>query len=514
MELNLSSNSAKIFLFFIILLVPFSLSAATLSLSPNFDTKTTGTIFPVAIILDTQGVPVDGVDIRYLNYNPTLLEAQDDDPASAGIQITPGVLMSQTWINSVDAGVGQIAFSQLIGTGGSQYSGSGTFATIRFKALGTSGTASVTLDYTQGSTIDTNVVANGGDILTSVVQGSYSLVPVTPGQTPIPTVTPVPPSTGGGGGGNSSGGGGGGGGYIPPAPAPTPITITNPAPTSSLTNVVLRNLTQEKSNGAPISEGSAVTDSSIIFKGLLFDANNKRVKLEIELRRTSEDFMGLPTISSVYYNSGEIAKIERGGLTPGSYRFRARASNLDLEKSDWLEFGSPSIRDFIITTATPAGVQKKFTYTFTRTLKVGSRGADVKVLQETLNQFGFSLGIASGTFGQKTAAIVKAFQVKYGVTPTSGIFGPKTRAKLIEVYEGGEASRTMSARTLRRGSRGEDVKKLQEMLNKLGFSIGTPTGFFGQKTLAAVKAFQKQYGLSMDGLAGPKTLEKIKILVK
>ena len=56
---------------------------------------------------------------------------------------------------------------------------------------------------------------------------------------------------------------------------------------------------------------------------------------------------------------------------------------------------------------------------------------------------------------------------------------------------------------LKNGSKGEDVKKLQE---KLGVeAIGT----FGPKTEAAVKAWQKANGLKDDGIVGPKTWSKL-----
>lgn len=58
---------------------------------------------------------------------------------------------------------------------------------------------------------------------------------------------------------------------------------------------------------------------------------------------------------------------------------------------------------------------------------------------------------------------------------------------------------------LKIGSRGEEVKKLQESLNKLGFNCGTADGIFGPKTEAAVKAFQKARGITVDGIVGPDT---------
>lgn len=60
------------------------------------------------------------------------------------------------------------------------------------------------------------------------------------------------------------------------------------------------------------------------------------------------------------------------------------------------------------------------------------------------------------------------------------------------------------------GSSGDDVRKLQEGLAKLGFDPGPVDGIFGAKTAAAVKAFQESVkSLDVDGIAGPKTAAKL-----
>lgn len=59
--------------------------------------------------------------------------------------------------------------------------------------------------------------------------------------------------------------------------------------------------------------------------------------------------------------------------------------------------------------------------------------------------------------------------------------------------------------TLRTGSRGEDVRILQENLRQLGFLNDTADGIFGTNTNAAVRSFQKAQGLSVDGVVGAGT---------
>lgn len=68
--------------------------------------------------------------------------------------------------------------------------------------------------------------------------------------------------------------------------------------------------------------------------------------------------------------------------------------------------------------------------------------------------------------------------------------------------------------TLKYGSKGEQVKKLQRCLNEIMDCSLKIDGSFGPTTLKAVKTFQKKYKLEVDGIAGPITRAKIKGLMK
>lgn len=61
------------------------------------------------------------------------------------------------------------------------------------------------------------------------------------------------------------------------------------------------------------------------------------------------------------------------------------------------------------------------------------------------------------------------------------------------------------ASTLRSGSRGEEVRQLQQALAAAGFSPGAIDGIYGPATERAVRAFQQAKGLAVDGIAGPQT---------
>ena len=58
---------------------------------------------------------------------------------------------------------------------------------------------------------------------------------------------------------------------------------------------------------------------------------------------------------------------------------------------------------------------------------------------------------------------------------------------------------------LKRGSSGSQVRTLQTKLNRWGYNCGTVDGIFGTKTLNAVKQFQRNNGLVVDGIVGSKT---------
>jgi len=67
-------------------------------------------------------------------------------------------------------------------------------------------------------------------------------------------------------------------------------------------------------------------------------------------------------------------------------------------------------------------------------------------------------------------------------------------------------------RLLARGSRGPEVTELQKRLNMLGYVVGPIDGIFGRQTESAVRLFQKEHGLAVDGIVGPQTVRELKRL--
>ncbi|CAM3109126.1 peptidoglycan-binding domain-containing protein [Stackebrandtia soli] len=122
------------------------------------------------------------------------------------------------------------------------------------------------------------------------------------------------------------------------------------------------------------------------------------------------------------------------------------------------------------------------------TIRVGSTGADVTAGQYLLSARGHAT-TADGQFGPATNTSVKAFQSSKGLA-VDGVVGPQTWSALIV--------------TVSQGSNGSAVKAVQTQLNHLGASLAVD-GDFGSLTTTAVRNFQRQAGLTVDGVVGPQT---------
>lgn len=98
-------------------------------------------------------------------------------------------------------------------------------------------------------------------------------------------------------------------------------------------------------------------------------------------------------------------------------------------------------------------------------------------------------------YGQK-----EAYRSTFGgSTPSNTVTGTTTTTTTTTTYK-----------TLTMGSSSAAVKELQNNLNTLGYSCGTADGIYGAKTMEAVKKFQRDKKLSVDGIAGLLTQAAIK----
>ena len=93
----------------------------------------------------------------------------------------------------------------------------------------------------------------------------------------------------------------------------------------------------------------------------------------------------------------------------------------------------------------------------------------------------------------------------YGRPDYAGVMVPETPPdNWVKEYQLGD-------RTLEKNMTGADVKELQTMLIALGYDLGDwgADGDFGGDTQSALRQFQKDYHLVVDGIAGPDTLEAL-----
>ena len=144
-------------------------------------------------------------------------------------------------------------------------------------------------------------------------------------------------------------------------------------------------------------------------------------------------------------------------------------------------------------------------------LTVGSSGEAVVFLQQTLMPLGYYAGALDGYFGSYTEAAVKAFQKANGLY-VDGVVGPYTWAALgggsAYVAPAEEAVAPQTAPNngdLVYGMTSDEIYYIQLILNLLGYDVGALDGYFGDVTLEAVKAFQRDFGLYVDGIIGAQT---------
>jgi len=139
----------------------------------------------------------------------------------------------------------------------------------------------------------------------------------------------------------------------------------------------------------------------------------------------------------------------------------------------------------------------------------GDSGAEVADLQRRLLALGHSANPdPSGEFAAATEAAVRAFQEARGLR-VDGICGRQTWSALVE------SGFTLGDRLLYLGERmlrGDDVAELQRRLNALGFDAGREDGILGPSTDGALRDFQRNAGLSVDGICGPATIATLQRL--
>lgn len=133
-----------------------------------------------------------------------------------------------------------------------------------------------------------------------------------------------------------------------------------------------------------------------------------------------------------------------------------------------------------------------------------SYSSEVKTYQYKLNELNYNCGKPDGYLGPNTQSSINSFQSENNLTK-SGKFDLNTRLKIDELYKQLSSSSNSQTTT-------EVVytlnHKIQTKLKKLGYYTGVVDGSLGPISIKAIKAFQKDNYLEVDGICGPLTLKK------
>lgn len=145
-------------------------------------------------------------------------------------------------------------------------------------------------------------------------------------------------------------------------------------------------------------------------------------------------------------------------------------------------------------------------------LKVGSTGSAVTDLQNKLKKAGTFHAETTGYFGPVTEKAVKDFQKakKLQVTGTATKETMDALDGLTEKVVSSPSTGEDYGDLLKKGSTGSLVKELQSKLQAIGLYSGPLDGDFGNGTDRAVRNFQSRNKLTVDGIVGPATWEKLK----
>jgi N-acetylmuramoyl-L-alanine amidase len=141
-------------------------------------------------------------------------------------------------------------------------------------------------------------------------------------------------------------------------------------------------------------------------------------------------------------------------------------------------------------------------------LRCGATGPAVSDLQHRLIAAAFEIVDPAAHFGTSTESAVRRFQESRRLV-ADGVVGRDTWTALVEAgYQLGDRLIYQRSPMLR----GEDVGELQRKLGALGFDSGRVDAIFGPATELALKDFQRNVGLTTDGVCGPDVLAALRRL--
>ncbi len=245
--------------------------------------------------------------------------------------------------------------------------------------------------------------------------------------------------------------------------------------------------------------------------------------IQSQLNRIAVNY---PIIPTIYPVDGIF-----GSQTEAAVRAFQRQFNLSVDgivgNATWYKISYIYVAVKKLAELTSEGVEAGLDFEYPGSpVRQGDRSVEVQEIQFFLNKISlFTTRVPSvkidSFFGAGTRAAVIAFQRLAGLSP-DGVVGPATWNTLVEAYEDTLAVQppvqnllgTYPGTPIRPGAQNENVRRIQSALNTINQSNGTLTtltvdGIFGSQTEAAVRAFQRQNGLTVDGIVGAATWNRL-----
>lgn len=276
-------------------------------------------------------------------------------------------------------------------------------------------------------------------------------------------------------------------------------------------------------NNAPVHINSPSFEGTTLTLGM---ASNAVKTIQVQLNRISQNYPAIPKISS--------ADSVFGKETEDAVRAFQGIFNLPqtgaVDKATWYKIAFIFVSVKRLAELRSEGVrleeiQRQYS---PEALRKGTSSDEIKVLQYYLSVIGayyenvLPVDI-TGYFGDMTEASVVSFQRVFGLPPT-GAVDARTWADLSRAYTGivenvppegvTEGAALFPGIVLTEGMNNEYIRVMQEYLSFIHNSYPNipavnPTGFFGPQTKASVTAFQKQFGLTPNGIVGAVTWNEI-----
>ncbi len=277
-----------------------------------------------------------------------------------------------------------------------------------------------------------------------------------------------------------------------------------------------------------IVENAPVSFTTQSYPGVplrLGDAGNNVRIIQVQLNRIARNYPAIPRIEET---NGIFGLDTENAVRKFQEIFSLRQTG-EVDKATWYEIKRYYTGVKRLSELASEGITlDEVSVPFTTEVSEGMSGTPVRTVQYYLSIIAYFNGNLepvplNGIFDSATVAAVERFQQFYGLEPT-GIVDTETWNTISRIYREtveslpqgyeGENAKLYPGFFLSEGMRNQSVEDLQTYLNFIGRNIAelpevSVTGYFGEQTEAAVREFQRLFGLEQTGAVGPVTWYQI-----